>query len=189
LLAAVPFSAVLALAGPASPNLPFPVVHALTLLVMLGIPRVAYRRLLPRAAGRPRQDAVRSVLLVGSGGDSDLFLRALARDQRRRFQVDRLPASGSRQTGRRIQGQTFLGSHADTGAVLERLAAEGRLPDTLVITAPDLSGADLATLVTQAERFGLTVAPVPFDSRGRCPPKRRSPKLCNGSQPGALPLY
>jgi FlaA1/EpsC-like NDP-sugar epimerase len=160
-LGAVLFSAVLALAGPASPNLAFPVVHALTLLVMLGVPRVAYRRLLHRAAARPREDTVRSVLLVGSGEDTDLFLRALAHDRRQRFRVEGLLAIGSRQTGRRIQGQPFLGSHADAGAVLERLAADGRLPDTLVITTPDLSGADLAKLVAQAERFGLMVQRAP----------------------------
>ena len=63
---------------------------------------------------------------------------------RQGFRVEGLLAIGSRQTGRRIQGQPILGSHADAGAVLDRLATEGRLPDTLVITTPDLSGADLA---------------------------------------------
>ncbi len=151
---AVLFAAALALAGLTPPNPAFPVVHALTLLVMLGVPRVVYRRFSTRAAGRPRDDAARSVLLVGSGEDADLFLRALAHDRRQGFRVEGLLGIGSRQTGRRIQGQPILGSHADAGTVLERLAAEGRLPDTLVIATPDLSGADLAGLVAQAERFG-----------------------------------
>jgi FlaA1/EpsC-like NDP-sugar epimerase len=157
---AVLFAAVLALAGLTPANPAFPVILALTLLVMLGIPRVAYRRLHSRA-GRPREDTVRSVLLVGSGEDADLFLRALAHDRRQGFRVEGLLAIGSRQTGRRIQGHPFLGSHADAGTVLERLAAEGRLPDTLVITTPDLSGPDLAGLVMQAERFGLSVRRAP----------------------------
>jgi O-antigen biosynthesis protein WbqV len=160
-LGAVLFAAVLALAGLTPPNPAFPVVHALTLLVMLGVPRVVYRRLLTRAAGRPRDDTARSVLLVGAGEDADLFLRALANDRRQSFRVEGLLAIGSRQTGRRIQGQPILGSHADAGAVLERLAAEGRLPDTLVIATPDLSGAALAGLVAQAERFGLAVRRAP----------------------------
>jgi len=158
---AVLFAAILALAGLTPPNPAFPVVHALTLLVMLGIPRVAYRRLLSRAASRTGDDTARSVLLVGAGEDADLFMRAMAHDRRQGFRVDGLLSIGSRQTGRRIQGQPILGSHADAGAVLERLAAEGRLPDTLVITTPDLSGADLASLVAQAERFGLTVRRAP----------------------------
>ncbi|MGA3401457.1 MAG: nucleoside-diphosphate sugar epimerase/dehydratase [Acetobacteraceae bacterium] len=158
---AVLFAAVLALAGLSPPNPAFAIVYALTLLVMLGVPRVAYRRSLNRAASRPREDATRSVLLVGSGEDADLFLRAMAHDRRQGFRVEGLLGIGSRQTGRRIQGQPILGSHADAAAVLERLAAEGRLPDILVITTPDLSGADLAALVTQAERFGLTVRRAP----------------------------
>jgi FlaA1/EpsC-like NDP-sugar epimerase len=160
-LGAVLFAAALALAGLSPPNAAFPVIHALTLLVILGIPRVLYRRFTGRTGGRPREDTARSVLLVGSGEDADLFLRALAHDRRQSFRVEGLLAIGSRQTGRRIQGQPFLGSHADAGAVLERLSAEGRLPDTLVITTPDLSGADLAALVAQAERFGLNVRRAP----------------------------
>jgi FlaA1/EpsC-like NDP-sugar epimerase len=158
---AVLFAAVLALAGLTPANPAFPVVYALALAVMLGIPRVAYRRFTTRAPSRPREDAARSVLLVGSGEDADLFLRAMTHDRRQGFRVEGLLGIGSRQTGRRIQGQPILGSHADAGAVLERLAAERRLPDTLVITTPDLSGADLAGLVAQAERFGLTVRRAP----------------------------
>ena len=127
---AVLFAAVLALAGLTPANPAFPIVYALTLLVLLGIPRVAYRRLLHRGPSRSREDAERSVLLVGSGEDSDLFLRAMAHDRRQGFRVEGLLAIGSRQTGRRIQGQPFLGSHAEAGAVLDRLAAEGRLPPT-----------------------------------------------------------
>jgi FlaA1/EpsC-like NDP-sugar epimerase len=158
---AVLFSAILALDGLTPPNPAFPIVHALTLLVMLGVPRVAYRRVLNRAANRAGDDTARSVLLVGSGEDADLFLRAMTHDRRRGFRVEGLLGIATRQTGRRIQGQPILGSHAEAGAVLERLAAEGRLPDTLVVTTPDLSGPDLASLVAQAERFGLTVRRAP----------------------------
>jgi O-antigen biosynthesis protein WbqV len=160
-IGAVLFAAVLALTGLTPANPAFPIIHALTLLVMLGIPRVAYRRLLNRGAGRPGDNSARSVLLVGAGEDADLFLRAMAHDRRHGFRVEGLLAIGSRQTGRRIQGQPILGSHADAGTVLERLAAEGHLPDTLVIATPGLSGADLTSLVAQAERFGLTVRRAP----------------------------
>jgi O-antigen biosynthesis protein WbqV len=156
---AVLFFAGLVLAGLTPANPAFPIVYGLTLLVMLGLPRVAYRRLLNRTAGGEGEQ--RSVLLVGSGEDADLFLRAMAHDRRHGFRVEGLLGIAARQTGRRIQGQPILGSHADAGAVLDRLAAEGRLPDTLVITTPDLSGADLASLVAQAERFGLTVRRAP----------------------------
>jgi O-antigen biosynthesis protein WbqV len=160
-LGALLFTAVLALAGIAHASLAFLVTHALILLVLLGVPRVVYRRFFTRTGGRLREDAARAVLLVGAGEDADLFLRALANDRRQVFRVEGLVAIGSRQTGRRIQGQPILGSLADVGTVLDRLAGEGRLPDTLVITTPDLSGGDLAGLVAQAERFGLSVRRAP----------------------------
>jgi O-antigen biosynthesis protein WbqV len=155
------FAAALAMAGFSLPNAAFPVVFALTLLVLLGVPRVVYRRYFTRTGGRPREDVTRSALLVGAGEDADLFLRALAQDRRQAFRVEGLLGVGSRQTGRRIHGQPILGSLADAGTVLDRLAAEGRLPDTLVIATPDLSGQALAGLVTQAERYGLPVRRAP----------------------------
>jgi len=155
------FAAALALLGLPLPSPAYPVVHALTLLVLLGAPRVAYRRLQTRGGGGPTEDVARSVLLVGAGEDADLFLRALANDRRQALRVEGLLATGSRQTGRRIQGQPILGSLGDAGAVLERLSAEGRLPSALVIATPDLSGPELAGLVEQADRFGLAVQRAP----------------------------
>jgi len=153
------FSAVLVLAGDPLPSPAFPVIHALTLLALLGAPRVAYRRLVTR--GRGAESAARSILLVGSGEDAEIFLRALANDRRQSLRVEGLLAIGSRQTGRRIQGQPILGSTREAALVLDRLAAENRLPDMLVIATPDLAGPTLAGLIAQAERFGLAVRRAP----------------------------
>jgi len=160
-LGAVLFFAMVTNSGVALGNSAFPVVHALTLLVLLGFPRVVYRRFHTRAAPRTRDDTIRSVLLIGSAEDADVFLRALAQDRRQSFRVEGLVAIGSRQTGRRIQGQPILGSLADIAAVLGMLSAESRLPDMLVVVTPDLSGADLTGLVAQAERFGLRLRRAP----------------------------
>ena len=76
---------VLALTGAASGNPAFPVVYALTLLVLLGAPRVAYRRWRHRRGGTlPSGFApdMPSALVVGATEDIDLFLRALAWDRR-----------------------------------------------------------------------------------------------------------
>ncbi|HUB48019.1 MAG TPA: nucleoside-diphosphate sugar epimerase/dehydratase [Acetobacteraceae bacterium] len=160
-LGAVLFFAMVTNSGVPLGNPAFPAVHALTLLVLLGFPRVLYCRFLTRAAARPRDDTARSILLIGSAEDADVFLRALAQDRRQNFRVGGLVAIGSRQTGRRIQGQPILGSLANVGAVLATLSAESRLPDMLVVVTPDLSGADLTGLVTQAERFGLALRRAP----------------------------
>src|SRR5262249_45173415 len=112
--AAALFTLVLVLAGLASGNPTLPVVYALTLLVLLGAPRVAYRRWRYQR-GRDRLPAdyppdIPSALVVGAGEDIDLFLRALAWDRRQALHVEGLLAAGARQTGRRIHGSPYLGS-------------------------------------------------------------------------------
>jgi len=92
--------------------------------------------------------------LVLVGG---LMLRALAQDRRQSFPVAGLIGIGSGQRGRRIQGQTILGGIDDMPTVLDRLAAEDRLPATIVIASPDLGGPALSRLVDQADRFGLAL--------------------------------
>jgi FlaA1/EpsC-like NDP-sugar epimerase len=160
-LGAALFAGAAYLAGISQPNTAFPAVHALTLLFLLGTPRVFYRWRRARPAGRPAEVDAASILLVGSIEDADLFLRALARDRRQLFRVEGLLASSDRQTGRRIQGHRILGSLNDAATVLDQLHAEGRLPGTLVFVTPELAGARLAQVVAQADRFGLLVRQAP----------------------------
>ena len=158
---AVLFAMMASAGGAASSNLAFPVVHAFTLLVLLGGPRVAYRRMRLRGIAPASHGDVASILLVGEGEDADLFLRAMAQDRRRSFQVEGILAPTARLTGRRIQGYPILGSVADAGTILEHLREETRMPDMLVIASPDPSGAFLTTILTQADRFGLQVRRAP----------------------------
>ncbi len=163
-LGAALFAGLVALAGTASANPAFPAVHALTLLVLLGAPRVAYRRLRQRPGAKlPAAYAadVPTALLVGAAEDVDLFLRALIGERRQSLRVEGLLAVGARQTGRRIHGYPILGSIEEAAAVLERLAGEGRLPDTLVVATPDLAGQSLSVLVEQAERYGMRIRRAP----------------------------
>jgi O-antigen biosynthesis protein WbqV len=174
-LGAALFAAVLALAGVASPSPAFPVVHALTLLALLGTPRVLYRQhhLRRPRAGMEARDAA-ALLLVGAVEDLDLLLRALAQDRRQSFQITGLIAIGSGQRGRRIQGQTILGGIDDMPAALDRLAAEDRLPATIVIASPELGGAALSHLVDQADRYGLSLRRAPRPTAlGPAGPARR----------------
>ncbi|HET7882419.1 MAG TPA: nucleoside-diphosphate sugar epimerase/dehydratase [Acetobacteraceae bacterium] len=163
--AAALFTLVLVLSGLAPSNPALPVVYALTLLVLLGAPRVAYRRWRYQR-GRDRLPAdyapdIPTALVVGAGEDIDLFLRALAWDRRQALHVEGLLAAGARQTGRRIHGSPYLGSIGDTAAVLDRLAADDRTPDMIVVTTPDLPGQALAVLVEHAERHGISIRRAP----------------------------
>jgi O-antigen biosynthesis protein WbqV len=160
-LGAAFFTTALFALGIGPPGGAFPLAHGMTLLALLGAPRVAYRWFRSRDQSRVAEADATSVLVLGQTEDCDLFLRALARDKRQRFRVEGLLTPGDRQTGRRIQGYPILGSMKDAEVVLERLRDEGRLPGTLVMATPDLQGMALVGVVAQADRFGLRVRRAP----------------------------
>jgi O-antigen biosynthesis protein WbqV len=147
------------------PSLSFPVIHALTLLVVLGTPRAAYRLSKGRARGLVRRaeetTAEQTVLLVGAGEGADLFLRALSQDRRQMLRVIGLLSLGTRQTGRRIHGHPILGSLAEAETVLAQLAEDQALPALLVVTDTDLAGAPLGRLLEAADRLGIAVRRAP----------------------------
>ncbi|MBV9656352.1 MAG: polysaccharide biosynthesis protein [Acetobacteraceae bacterium] len=162
-LGALLFTLLLHLSGQPPANPAFPMIQALALLLLLGAPRVLYRwfRTGKARRGAAARSAASSVLLVGSGEDADLFMRALAQDPRATLRVTGLLVLGSRQTGRRIHGRPILGAVEEAGAVLERLAEEDRLPDMLVVATPDLAGAPLAGLLEEADGHGVIVRLAP----------------------------
>ena len=74
---AVLFAAATTLCGVAPGNPAFPFIHTLTLMLLLGTPRVVYRWRRGRPAPKPGYLDTASILLVGSIEDADLFIRAL----------------------------------------------------------------------------------------------------------------
>jgi FlaA1/EpsC-like NDP-sugar epimerase len=171
------FATITALTTGAPANSAFPAIHALTLLLFLGAPRVYYRWRRGRPVTKAAHLDAASILLVGSIEDADLFLRALAQDRRQAFRVEGLLASSDRQTGRRIQGHRILGSLNEAATVLGQLQLEDRLPGTLVFVTPELSGARLAQVVAQADRFGLQVRQAPRPTALSDPDKPRPVEL------------
>ncbi|MEO9191483.1 MAG: polysaccharide biosynthesis protein, partial [Acetobacteraceae bacterium] len=162
LLGAGLLSIAMAAAGIGFPSHAFPFILALMLMALLAAPRILYERRQARPLARSSgDDATGSALLVGAGEDTDLFLRALAQDRRQGLRVTGLLSLGTRQTGRRIQGQPILGSIDDAAAVLARLHAEGRLPRCLIVATPDVAGPRLAALLEQADRYGMVVRRAP----------------------------
>ncbi len=154
---AILFALLLVVTGFRLPTITFPVVHALTLMVLLGAPRVAYR--LYRGRSRGEQVAIERLLLVGAEEHADAFIRAAAADPTLR--VTGLIALSARQAGRRMHNLPILGAIEDIPRILEKLAAGGRSPEALVVTEPDLVGAPLASLIAAAEHAGIPVRRAP----------------------------
>ena len=155
------FAVLLVATGFHLPTITFPIVHALTLMVLLGAPRLAYRlyRVRPR---RGAEDlALQRVMLVGAGDAADGFIRAAASDAATGLRIMGLLALTDRQAGRRMHGLPILGTVAQAGAVLGRLAARGSPASALVVTEPDFLGTPLAALLAQAEAAGVPVRRAP----------------------------
>ena len=164
ILAAALFALLMRVTGIVPANPALPLVHAFTLVVLLGAPRVAYRRWQFGASrtGPDDQDGdADRVLVIGAGEDADLFLRAVSQERQPSVRVLGLLALGSRQTGRRIHGHPILGSSDDLTPVLARMKADDRLPDMVVVASPDLSGATLGKVIDEANAFGLVVRRAP----------------------------
>ena len=156
--AATLFTLGLQLLRVALPSAAFPVLLTLTLVVLLGLPRMTYRMLHER---RPASGgAADPVLLVGAGEGADLFLRALAADPLPAWRAVGLLSLGSAQTGRRMHGCPILGSVDDAPAVLAALMPPDRVA-TLVVTEPDLPPDALAGLRRAARQSGARIAHVP----------------------------
>ena len=143
------------------PSPAFPAVHALVLMVLLAVPRIAYRLMHEDHTpldGDAEGQAGQPVLLVGAGDPADLFIRAAAADRRKPFRVVGLLSLGKAQTGRRIGGVPILGSLDDAADVLAGLRASNRLPAVLVVTEAELAGERLAALMEAADREGVRIS-------------------------------
>jgi O-antigen biosynthesis protein WbqV len=150
----------LALGAWLPPNPAFPAIHALTLGLMLGLPRIAGRlhhaRRAPEATVAPQP-----VLLVGAGDGADIFIRALAAERQPAFRVIGILSMRSRQAGRRIQGHPILGTADEIAPVLDRMKEEGRLPALIVLATHHVQGLALERLLDAADRHGIPVRRAP----------------------------
>jgi len=139
----------------------FPVVHALALGAILAVPRVAARVRQSGRIGPAAAAPAQSVLLVGAGDGTDLFLRALSQERGVSYRVTGILALRSRQMGRRIHGVPVLGTAEDAAGVLDALRDEGRLPALVVLATPQLGGAELQRLLDACDRHGVPAKRLP----------------------------
>ena len=141
------------------PNPAFPAIHALTLGLLLGAPRIAGR--LHHARRSDETITAQPVLLVGAGDGADIFIRALAAERQPAFRVVGILSMRSRQAGRRIQGHPILGTADEIAAVLDRMKEEGRLPALIVLATAHVQGLALERLLDTADRHGIPVRRAP----------------------------
>lgn len=152
------------LGGWTPPNAAFPLIHAITLGVFLGAPRVAGRLHHARPGGRRGPEGTgtaQPVLLVGAGDGANLFIRGLAQERAPGYRVIGILSMRSRQAGRRIMGHPILGTADEIAAVLDQMQREGRLPALIVLSTAHVQGLALERLLDAADRHGVPVRRAP----------------------------
>jgi len=139
------------------------VINWFVLLALLGGPRFVYRVAKDRRIDVKYERAGMRripVLLVGAGDAADLFIRATQTSEAQYRPVGMLALSQSR-VGRGIHGIDVLGTTDDMEQAVAALARKGNRPERLILTNPDLDGAEIRALFDRADALGLSLARLP----------------------------
>jgi O-antigen biosynthesis protein WbqV len=173
--------ALTALAGGIAAHLalPEPPAFATLALLLLVLPSVVigarglYRLSVLLSAHRAA-DAM-PVLLAGAGDQAELLLRALERQSGARHRVVGVISVDPAMVGQRLHGATVLGTLAEIGPVLDRLAGTKEAPAAVAVASRAISGLALTQLRDAAADRGLPLyeVPRPAELRPREPRRRR----------------
>ncbi|MDP7668392.1 MAG: nucleoside-diphosphate sugar epimerase/dehydratase [Rhodospirillales bacterium] len=143
-------------------SLPF--INWFVLIALLGGPRFLYRIVKDGTFNlRSEGDDHRRVpvLLAGAGDGAELFIRALGRAREQNYRIVGIVSERHDRVGRHIHGLEVLGTLDEIPAVVEKLAAQGKSPERLVLTRDDLDGARVRKLLEAADQTGMTLARLP----------------------------
>ena len=108
------------------------------LIVLLSSPRAMYR--IYRNQRDSRRHAVaerrshRRVLLIGASDNADLFLKTISERSGSAFDVLAIVDERGRRVGRFIRGVPVVGGFDDLPRILDRLRAQGKAPEALILT-------------------------------------------------------
>lgn len=129
-------------------------IYPLALILLLGVPRLAYRHWKDSRVDLERAQPQRRVLILGAGAAAEALVRDLKRESLLRpvgF-VDDNPAL----RGAKVQGVPVLGRLADVGEVAREIAA-----DMLLIAMPQADGAEMRRVVELCEATGRPFRMIP----------------------------
>jgi FlaA1/EpsC-like NDP-sugar epimerase len=140
------------------------VIDWFVLVALLGMPRLAYRlfkdRGLDHVLERARHRSV-PVLLISAKEGADTFIREMTRDPRAAYRVVGVLADTPSRVGREIHGVPILGTIDRLEAVVARLERRGKRPEKLLITAQNLPGDQVRTLLDRADALAIPLARLP----------------------------
>ncbi|MDA1089157.1 MAG: nucleoside-diphosphate sugar epimerase/dehydratase [Proteobacteria bacterium] len=134
------------------------------LMALLGGPRFFYRLIKDRRFDLVSENGGNNriaVLLAGAGDGAELFIRTLKRTPNASYQAVGIVSESPGRVGRQIHGVEVIGSIDDIAGAVKKLRAVGIKPQRLVLTRDDLNGAQIRSLLDQADEMGMTLARIP----------------------------
>jgi len=139
-------------------------IHWLVTVALLAAPRVASRLASARTPGggkdRRRYGRI-PLLLVGTGSNTELFLRALDRDPTSLYRVVGIVDEMGAYLRGSIHGVEVLGRVDQIKSVVATLEERGDRPQKLVVTEDRLAPAAMRALLDEAAAIGLTLSRTP----------------------------
>ena len=136
----------------------------LVLVALLATPRVTSRMATTRnpVGGRDRRRYGRiPLLLVGTGSNAELFLRALGHDTTALYRVVGIVDEMGAYLRGSIHGVEILGRVDEIKSVVQKLEARGERPQKLVVSEDRLAPAAMRALLDEAAALGLTLSRTP----------------------------
>jgi FlaA1/EpsC-like NDP-sugar epimerase len=141
-----------------------PIINWFVLVALLGAPRFLYRIAKDRRLElKLDTEGFRRipVILVGSGHEAELFIRALRSAPQRLYQVVGIVAEKRKRVGQNIHGVPVLGTTDDIPQVVAALKAREQHPERLVLADEHMDGAVVRGLLDTASNLGMTLARIP----------------------------
>ncbi len=139
-------------------------INWFVLIALLGAPRLAYRLFKDRGLDHVLERAKHQnvpVLLISAKDGADTFIREMMRDPRAVYRVVGVLADTPSRVGREICRVPVLGTIDSLEAVVEQLDRRGKRPQKLIITAQNLSGDQVRSLLDRAEALAIPLARLP----------------------------
>ena len=139
-------------------------INWFVLIALLGAPRLAYRLFKDRGLDHILERAKHRnipVLLISTKDGADTFIREMMRDPAAVYRVVGVLADTPSRVGREIYRVPVLGTIDALEEVVERLDRRGRRPQKLIITAQNLSGAQVRGLLERADALAIPLARLP----------------------------
>jgi O-antigen biosynthesis protein WbqV len=140
-----------------------PAIMWLVLVFLLGGPRFAYRVFKDRHLGHLLEAATPRVpvLLAGAGDAAETFIRDMNRNPDAPYRVVGVADLKASRIGRRIHDVDVLGGLESIPAIIAGLERQGRRPQRLIVTDPDIEPERLHALLDLADQHGMTLARLP----------------------------